>query len=310
MTRARISWSTQRRLVPPLLGVLALWLTHRATGHLATRPLHALSRGYTDSELLAPGGDLLLELVRVQEPALRSAIATAGLWLLLGRVPAFLASFYCFRAAFALAWTGPAQARPAGVRPLHLAWSLLLVLAVTLTSGGLFGALLFSLYRLRRWLVHAEVGHGGSILALSALGMGLVWATAEVFFDLYRTALAGARLGPLLAARAAARAVAGRLLGLVALRMGLALAMGGVTVGAVLLLPAVTRGGGAASGWAVVALDVGLLGALCFRTAWLTWSSAHLPPAATPDLRPVNVEGAPPSEALGVPADPSPDPDA
>lgn len=298
---------------------LGLLLAHHLTALAASHAFRPLAHGYADAELLAPGGDLALELVLVHEGPLRAAIATAGVWLLVGRIPSFVAAFFLYQTAFAWAWPGPVRARPESARPLRVPWALLTVLAATLASSSLAGALLFGLLRLRRALVHAEVSHAAPILWCTALAGVLVWAVAEVWLDLHRLAVAGARLRPWRAAHSASHTWRRNLPLLAAARIALGAVTLAATTGGALLLPAMTRGERPQQLVASWTIDLGLLGALCLRAAWLTWASAHLPAVAPAESDAASAEAGlsressaavPPSEGPDAQDGPSPGPDA
>lgn len=296
---------------------LGLLLAHHLTALAAAHAFRPLAHGYSDAELLAPGGDLALELVLAHADPLRAAIATAGVWLVVGRIPSFVAAFFLYQAAFAWAWRGPVRARPDSARPLHALWALPTVLAATLASSILAGALLFGLLQLRRALVHAEVSHAPPILWCTALAGVLAWAVAEVWLDLHRLAVAGARLRPWSAAHSAGHTWRRHLPLLAAARIALGAVSLAATAGGALLLPAMTRGDRPQQLLASWTIDLGLLGAICLRAAWLTWASAHLPAvapaesdAATAGLSRENSAAAQPGGGPDAQDGPSPGPDA
>jgi hypothetical protein len=298
---------------------LGLLLAHELTALAAAHAFRPLAHGYADAELLAPGGDLALELVLAHESPLRAAIGTAGVWLLAGRIPSFVAAFFLYQATFAWAWSGPVRPRPESTRPLHALWALPTVLFTTLASSILAGSLLFGLLQLRRALVRAEVPHAAPILWSTALAGVLLWAVAEVWLDLHRLAVAGARLRPWNAARLAGHTWRRNLPLLAAARVALGAVSLAATAGGTLLLPAMTRGERSQQLVASWTIDLGLLGAICLRAAWLTWASAHLPAVAPAESGDANGAGSlsPESSAAAQPSggpdaqdDPSPGPDA
>ena len=297
-----------RRLRPVLLAVGAIWASHRAATALAARPFRDVLAGYQDSELLAAGGELPLELVVIHEGALGQALVTAALWLLAARAPAFFASFWLESGAYALATAKDGQR--SDTPRLHVAWALLLALAASLLEAGVLLALAWGLVRWARWLRHSSATDWLLYVGWAALGSALVWALCEVWLDLFRQAIVGARQRPRLAAGWASRTWLGHLGPLLSLRSALLLAQAGITMAGVLLLPAITRGNVDQRFWAVLAIDLGLVGSLCLRAAWLTWASAHLGARKPADLRPASSEDAAPSAEPAAPADPSPSPDA
>lgn len=297
------STGAQRRPWAVLAAAFGLLLAHHLTALAAAHSFHPLAAGYSDRELLAPGGDLALELMLLHEAPLRAALQSAGLWLLAGRIPAFVAAYFLLQAAFAWAWPGPLSPRPAGAKPLHSALAPLAVLLTSLLSAALTASALFGFAQLRRALLRAEVSQPSALLFGAALVLFLLWALLEVWLDLLRLALAGARLRPWQAVRSAGRAWRQGVLPLLIARTLLAAVTLGATLGGAMLLSVMTRGErGAqwASGWT---LDLGLLGAFCLRAAWLSWASAHLPaaasagPASERDLNAPGVDGLGPSEA-------------
>lgn len=301
--------AVRRKTVELALAGLALFATHRILASLAARPLENLVRGYSDAELLAPGGDLALELVLQHEHTLLPALGSAGVWLLGGRIVVFLASFLLHNSAFSLATaTHGAQS---GVRRLHLAWALLLVAASSLFGWALVVPLGWGSIRVAGWLRETHATAWSSYLAIALLLLALIWLVYAVWFELFRLALAGARLRPVAAAKLAVRAFRHGLLGLVLHRLGLALAGSAVIALGGFLLPAVTRAGSAGQrAIASLTVDLALLGSVYLRAAWLTWASAHLAYSEAAGLRLENSEAAPPSAEPVVPADPTPDPDA
>lgn len=302
-----------RRPWAVLATVASLVLVHRLTALLATLDLRPLVHGYSDAELLAPGGDLGLELVLIHQSPLRAALGTLGLWLVVGRLPSFLAVFFLYRTTFSWTWPAAVRARPGSVRPLHAALTLPVVLGASAASFALLGVLLFCLWRLRRWTAEVELEHAGVVLGLAAVVALVAWAAAEVWLDLHRLAVAGARLRPGEAARAAGQAWRHGAGLLVALRAGLAVLGATLPLAGALLLPVMTRGTRFDQVAATLTLELGLLGAACLRAAWLAWASAHLPPAApsaAADLSRENSAAALPSAAPDAQDDPSRDPGA
>jgi hypothetical protein len=298
----------RRRTGQLLLGVLALFAVHRVLAVLAARPLGALLRGYPDADLLAAGGDLMLELVLQHQHVLPSALGTAGLWLICGRALVFVATFLVHVLAFSLATT--AHGPRSDTRRLHVGWALLLFAGTSLASGALLAPLAWAGVRLGRWLPQANVTDWPTYLAAAALVAALAWLLCVVWFDLFRLAVAGARLHPLAAAKVTAKAWRLGSRNLLAARFMLALGTIAITGLCVLMLPVVTTGSSGQRAFALLAIDLGLLGSVCLRAAWLTWASAHLAYCQAAELKPASSEAVPPSAEPAVPADPSPSPDA
>jgi hypothetical protein len=291
-----------------LLAVGAIWASHRALVALAARPFQDVLSGYADAELLAAGGDLLLQLVVIHEQTLGTAIVAAGLWLLAARALAFVASFWLHSAAFGLA--SAEGDRRSGPAPLHIAWALLLLLSASLLETGVLVSLAWGLVHWARWLRQAGVSDWLGHLAWATALCALLWSSLELWLDLFRLAIAGARQRPLAGGAWAGRTwlrYFGRLL---SLRAALLVATAAITASGVLLLPAVTQGGADQRFWAALAIDVGLVASLCLRAAWLTWASAHLQTCPAAALRPANYEDAAPSAEPAAPVDPNPNPDA
>jgi|GEM_PF-2738681 len=303
---AKAAWDRRFGLV--VLAALGVAIVHRTLAQLAVRPLGAAARGYGDAELLTAGGDALLEFVLDRQAALLEALGMTGLWLLAGRIPCFLAAFLLWVTAFSLATSerGP----PAPGRRLHLGSAFLLSAAISLLSTAVLGALGWTFLRLARALGRMPEGYLSAYLATAAAALALLWVASDVWFELLRLCVAGGRLRPVAAVRSASRAWKEHLLALGAARLALLGLMVAVSLAALVLLPAVTGSGQDERTWATVAIDLGLLGAICLRAAWLTWVSAHVPPELGPAPTPAKFEDAAPGEALAVPADPSPDPDA
>lgn len=303
---AKVAWDRRFGLVA--LAALGVAIVHRTLAQLAVGPIGLAARGYGDAELLAAGGDPLLEFVLDRQAALVEALGVAGLWLLAGRIPCFLAAFLLWLATFSLATSE--RGSPAPERRLHIAAALLLSAAISSLSTVVLGALGWTFLRLARALRQLPEGHLNAQLATAAAALALIWVVCDVWFELLRQCVAGGRLRPLVAVRSASRAWKGHLVALSAARLALLGLTVAVSLAAIILLPAVTSSGQGERTWATVAIDLGLLGAICLRAAWLTWASAHVPPELGPAPTPATLEDAAPNEAPAVPADPSPGPDA
>jgi len=332
MTPSDVSILARRRLAQLLLGVVALWLTHRGLAAFAVAEVRPLARGYSDAELLSAGGDLVLELVRTHEQELQAALVSAGVVLAVGRLLVWTVAFFVDRAAFELAWPSALGGASREQRPLHTALSLPLVVVSSLGSVALATCLLLGVVRAGRWLRHQDSSHAGWALGTLAVLSVVAWVLSEVWLELWRLAVSGARRRPIAAARSAARAFRNAWGRLSCTRALLALSTLGVTAGGVLLLPALTQEASEGRVWATVAIELGLLGALCLRAAWLCWASGHLSPAefspaeaspaeaspaeASPaEASPAEVSSASSADAAkgaapDEPLDPSPDPDA
>jgi len=310
MTAPTILTPARARMAGLLAAVVALWLSHRFVAALAVRDLRSLGSGYTDAEVLAPGGDLALELARVLQTPLRSALVAVGFWLLLGRVPALVAAFFLQRMAVRVVWSGSLRLRPEGTRPLHWAALFPLVLGVTLLGWTLVTALLVALFKLRSGVLRVATTDAAPLLAVAAVILVLAWAFAQVWLDLCRALLASGRVELLAALRLPGLTLLRHYLRLLGARILLGGATSGLALGSVCLLTVVTRGDAPARTWATIAVDLGLLGAICLRAAWLAWVSAHVPHAPAAPVRPASSADDPPGAAPAAPDDPSPDPGA
>jgi len=293
-----------------LAAVGALWLSHRVVAIGAVDGFVPLTHGFSDGELLAPGGDLELELVRVLQDPLRSALSGLALWLLVGRLPALVAAFFLQRMAVRVAWSGSLHLRPEGTRPLHWAALFPLVLGVTLLGWTLAAALLLALFKLRNRVLYVTTTDAAPLLLVGAAVLVLVWASAEVWLDLCKALLASGQVTLLAALRLPGLALFRHYRWLVSARIVLGGATLALMSGSVWLLTLITRGGSPERTWATLAIDLGLLGSICLRAAWLTWASAHVPHAPAAPVTRANFAGDRPSAAPGEQGDPSPNPDA
>jgi hypothetical protein len=303
---AKAAWDRRFGLV--FMAALGVAITHRTLALLAMKRIATAAHGYGDAELLAAGGDPMLEFVLDRQAALLDALGAAGLWILAGRIPAFLAAFLLWLTAFSLATSE--RGAPVTERRLRVGWALLVSAAISVSSTVVLGALGWVFLRLARELLRTSGGYLPAYLMATAAALGLVWVVCDVWFELLRLCVAGGRLRPLAAIRSASRAWKGHLLALSATRLALSTLTIAVSLMAVVLLPAVTGSGSAERWWATVAIDLGLFGAICVRAAWLTWASAHVPPDLGPAPTPATFEDAAPDAAPALPADPSPDPGA
>jgi hypothetical protein len=313
MTDAPANTRWNRRLGSLLLAALGVALVHRAIGLVAAAPYGTAAHGYSDAELLAPGGDSALLFVLDQRDELVAAAGAAGLTLLAGRVLCFLAAFLLWVMAYRLATGEQGSAEQDSAKQgsrLHLAWALALSALVSLASPGLLAVFAWGLTRLARTLGDTSEQSRLAAFAIAGVACGGAWVVLDVWLELARLCLAAARLRPRAAARAASDTWKGHFLALGAARLAYVALACAVGFGALLLLRIVTGASAEERRWATFAIDLGLFGSVCLRGAWLTWASAHLPPRPAPPPTPVMFEDAAPAAEPAAPGDPSPGPDA